>query len=76
MTRTLRKHSTDMVSLVSGVIFLGVTGTWALDRADLLGGIGPWLLPTLLIGVGVVGLIGIRPRRRDTAAEDETVADS
>lgn len=69
--RTLTKHSTDMVSLISGAIFLGVTGTWALERADVLSGVRGWLLPLLLIGVGVIGLIGIRPRRRtDTSGEE------
>jgi len=71
------RHSTDMVSLISGALFLGVAGAWALDRADLLGGLRGWLLPLLLIAVGVIGLIGIRPRRQaarthDAAAEGGT----
>lgn len=65
MTRTMKRHSTDLVSLVGGVIFLGVVGTWAVGQADLLGGFRGWLLPVLLIGVGLIGLIGIRPRRQD-----------
>lgn len=72
---TLRRHGTDMVSLVSGVIFLGVAGSWALDRADLLDGIRGWLLPVLLIGVGVIGLVGIRPRRQDSHGEDASGTD-
>ncbi len=64
LTTSLRRHDTDMVSLVTGAIFLGVVGTWALEWADLLAGVRGWLLPLLLIGVGIVGLIGVRPRRR------------
>lgn len=65
---SVHRHSTDMISLVSGVIFLGVVATWALHRADLVSGLRDWLLPLLLVGVGVIGLIGVRPRRRAAAA--------
>lgn len=67
---SLRSHSTDMVSLVAGVIFLGVAGTWALARLDLLAGVRGWLLPVLLIAAGVIGLIGIRPRRQTAQVID------
>lgn len=75
MTRTMKRHSTDLVSLVGGVIFLGVVGTWALGEADLLSGFRGWLLPVLLIGVGLIGLIGLRPRRQDAKAEDPVHSD-
>ncbi len=66
----IRSHSTDLVSLVAGVLFLGIVGTWALERADLFAGIRGWLLPLLLVGVGVYGLVGARPRRRQDQASD------
>ncbi len=65
-----RSHSTDLVSLVAGVLFLGIVCTWALERADLLAGIRGWLLPLLLVGVGVYGLVGARPRRSRDRATD------
>ncbi|MGB9377593.1 MAG: hypothetical protein WCB04_08775 [Mycobacteriales bacterium] len=70
---SLKRHGTDLVSLVAGVIFLGVVGTWILDRTHLLPGIRGWLIPVLLIGVGIAGLIGIRPSRNSAAevATDE-----
>lgn len=76
MTRTMKQHSTDLVSLVAGVIFLGIVGTWALGQADLLDGLRGWILPVLLIGVGLIGLIGIRPRRTDSNTTDTSASDS
>ena len=65
MSRTgLKRHSTDLVSLVAGVLFLGILGTWALERADLLAGVRGWILPVLLVAVGGYGLLGA-PRRRN-----------
>lgn len=74
-SRTLTKHNTDMVSLITGAIFLGVTGTWALERAEVLSGVRGWLLPLLLIGVGIIGLIGIRPRDRTDSPGAATRSD-
>ncbi len=60
----MTRHPTDTVSLVAGLFFLGVVATWLLDRGGLLPGSRGWLVPLMLIGVGVVGLLSARPRRR------------
>lgn len=73
--RTLTRHRTDMVSLVAGAILLGVLGTWALERTNTLSGARGWLLPLLLIGVGIIGLIGVRPRRPTDEAADSRTTD-
>ncbi len=70
---SIGRHRTDMVSLVSGVIFLGVVGTWLLDRIDVLADLRGWVLPLLLIAAGVIGLVGIRPSR--PAAQSAQPAD-
>ncbi|MGA8113283.1 MAG: hypothetical protein WCA46_06450 [Actinocatenispora sp.] len=61
----LRTHPTDVVSLVFGLIFLGLAGWWLLD---LVAGVTlplGWLLAVTLIVVGGIGLFAaVRPGRR------------
>lgn len=60
----MTRHDTDIVSLVAGLLFLGVVGAWALDGFVWLPGSRGWLLPIVLVAAGVVGLLSARPRRR------------
>lgn len=53
--RVMRRHELDAVSLVFGLLFLGVAALWGFSGDTLLRGPG-WRLPLLLIGVGVGGL--------------------
>jgi hypothetical protein len=65
------RHNSDIVSLVAGLIFLGVAGTWALERADLLPGSRGWLLPVILVAAGIAGLLSARPRRGTEGGPDD-----
>ncbi len=65
----MTRHDTDVVSLVAALLFLGIVGSWALDRSALLPGSKGWLLPLVLVAAGVVGLLGARPRRRNADAD-------
>ena len=67
----MNKHSSDIVSLVAGLIFLGVAGTWALGRADLLPGSRGWLLPVVLVAAGLAGLLSALPRRSAADRPDD-----
>lgn len=73
----MNRHESDGVSLVAGLIFLGIAGTWALGRIDLLAGTRGWLLPLVLLAAGVAGLLTARPRRRqvDEPAGGERTVD-
>lgn len=72
--------------LVSGIVLLGLALLWLLDAAGLMIGISwTYLVPLLLIGAGVLGLIasiagGVRNRRADAearrAAEDAPSAEA
>lgn len=62
---SMQQHSSDVVSLVAGLIFLGIAGRWALDGTDLIPGNGGWLIPLILIAAGVAGLLSTRQRRRE-----------
>ena len=59
----MRRHELDVLSLVLGLFFVGGALIWGLaDSTD--DPIGSWPLPTLLIGVGVIGLVTSLTRRR------------
>ncbi len=56
------RHDLDALSLMAGVAFVGVAVAALLDAGPGL----PlrWVAPSLLIVVGLVGLIATRARRR------------
>ncbi|MGW0229797.1 hypothetical protein ACWDWO_15905 [Actinopolymorpha singaporensis] len=61
-----RRRSADVVSLVAGLVCCGIALSWLLVSA---GGIGlrdlGWLMPMILIGAGLFGvLLSIRRSRR------------
>ena len=58
----MTRHETDTVSLVAGLLFVAIAGLWALSRAGVLANTGRWLVPLVLIAVGVAGLLTARPR--------------
>jgi hypothetical protein len=69
-------HPLNVSYLVVGLVFLGISGSWALRTAGVIDtrDVG-WLLPLVLVVAGAVGLAGFagkgisRNRRRD--AEDD-----
>ena len=73
----LHRHATDVVSLVAGTIFAGVTAVWLLNLGDVIDLEAAWLaIPLVLIVAGVVGLVAaFRPSRpgpnTETAASEQ-----
>jgi hypothetical protein len=65
----VRKHDVDVVSLVVGLLFLGSALIWGLDD-DPGDWTRSWQLPTLLIAVGVLGLVTGLVRRRGSDRTD------
>lgn len=63
----MQRHEIDVVSLVFGLLFLGVSAMWPLVHFDILGLPGLELAaPVLLVSVGLVGLMASFSRlRRD-----------
>src|SRR5262245_60917013 len=65
----LHRHATDVVALVFGVIFAGITAVWLLHVTDVIDLEQAWLAgPVILIVAGAVGLgFALRPSRRSEA---------
>ena len=63
----MKRHDVDVVSLVFGLLFVGVSFMWPFVHLDLLGlpGLGV-AAPVLLVSVGLAGLMASLGRlRRD-----------
>lgn len=59
----MRRHEVDVFSLVIGLLFVGTALIWGLSD-DPGGYVEGWPMPTLLIVVGVVGLVAGLTRTR------------
>jgi uncharacterized membrane protein YfcA len=57
------RHDLDPVALLAGVAFLGVALGWVLNQAA--DAPARWVVPVLLIGIGLVGLIATRAHSPD-----------
>lgn len=60
----MRSHDTDVIALVFGALFVGAAVLWGFPNSSVFTA-GQWRLPTLLIGVGVLGLVVALTRHRD-----------
>ncbi|HEX5494817.1 MAG TPA: hypothetical protein VFX70_09620 [Mycobacteriales bacterium] len=61
----MNRHPIDVVSLVFGLMFLGVAALWGTPTPSVINGSG-WRLPVLLIAAGTAGLlVSLRGRRGD-----------
>jgi len=55
----MKRHSTDLVSVIFGVIFLAIAGWWLLGRyVHLNVPHGGWVLAGALILIGLLGVVG------------------
>ncbi len=61
----MKTHPLNVTYLVMGLIFLGLSGSWALREAGVIDlGQVRWLLPLTLVVAGVVGLLALAARSR------------
>lgn len=68
----MKRHDTDFVSLVAGVLFLGVAVTYLVAAGADYDVDLRWFGPALLIGLGLAGLAG--SVRFGASSSSETVA--
>jgi hypothetical protein len=59
----MKTHQTNVSSLVVGLIFLGLSGAWLLREWDVIpDDATEWILPVLLVGAGLIGLVAYAAR--------------
>ncbi len=59
----MKTHPLNVSYLVLGLVFLGVSGSWALRASNLVDASQlRWLLPLTLVVAGVVGLVAFGAR--------------
>ena len=57
----MQRHEFDVVSLVAGLLFVIVAGTYAIVQAADASFDAQWVLPSLFVGLGlVIGAIALR----------------
>ncbi len=72
----MRRHELDVFSLVTGLVFVAVAAGHLLDESSQMDFDGRWVVPLVLVAVGVAGLAGlVRGREpRPAGATDGTGA--
>ena len=74
----MKTHPLNVSYLVVGLVFLGVSVSWALRESGVLDlGEAEWLLPVTLVAAGVIGLLafaakGFRSRSRTDSYDPES----
>lgn len=65
----------NVMHLVTGLVFLGISGSWALHAAEVIDTVEVrWILPLVLVAAGAAGLVaslakGLGGRRREPDVE-------
>ena len=77
--RTPTTHPLNVSYLVVGLVFLGLSGSWALRTAGVVNNhdVG-WLLPLVLVTAGAVGLVAFAAKgvSRNRHRDDDLASDS
>ena len=71
----MRRHDLDLLSLVTGLVFVGIAFGHILDVGSDFDLNGRWIVPVVLVALGVAGLAGIL-RPKDDRADAPAVADA
>lgn len=58
----MRRHAVDVVSLVAGLVFIVIAGVGLSDWSWSFSLDARWILPVVLIAVGLIGLTAVLGR--------------
>lgn len=63
----MKRHPVNVVSLVFGLLFLGVSAMWGLVHYDMMGAGGIEIaVPVMLVSIGLAGLMASISKLRST----------
>jgi uncharacterized membrane protein HdeD (DUF308 family) len=66
----VKRHPVDVISLIFGLIFVGIAAWWLLARVSSIALPVGWVIAIALVVIGTIGLLAaIRPTRRDPDPE-------
>jgi hypothetical protein len=65
----MERHDTDVVSLIGGVLFMGLGLAFVLDALNGWSSNIAWVPPIVLIVLGVVGVVSTMSRQRAIPAD-------
>lgn len=67
----MKRHPVDVISLIFGLIFVGIAAWWLLARVSSIALPVGWVVAIALVVIGTIGLLAaIRPSRRDPDRTD------
>ena len=67
----MKRHPVDVISLIFGLIFVGIAAWWLLARVSSIALPVGWVIAIALVVIGTIGLLAaIRPGRRDPDRTD------
>lgn len=67
----MKKHPVDVVSLIFGLIFVGIAAWWLLARVSAVALPAGWVIAIALVVIGAIGLLAaIRPGHRESDRTD------
>jgi hypothetical protein len=69
----VRRHELDVFSLVTGLVFVAVAAGHLLDESSQMDFDGRWVVPLVMVAIGVAGLAGL-VRGRETRPADAATA--
>ncbi|HZJ05904.1 MAG TPA: hypothetical protein VFD59_10585 [Nocardioidaceae bacterium] len=69
----MKTHPLNVSYLVVGLVFLGVSLSWALRESGVLDlGEAEWLLPLTLVAAGVIGLVAFAAKGFSTRSKTDS----
>ena len=76
MNDTAKTHPLNVSYLVVGLVFLGISGSWALRASGVIDTDDQhWLLPAVLVAAGAIGVVAFAAKGISRGRQDRAVVE-